>query len=165
MIASKNPRASGFTIVELLIVIVVIAILAAITIVAFNGVQNRALDSTVASDLSSAGKRIQMAKVDLGHYPQVLSEIPSLALSKGAWDQEANNAYFCHNTDTGEYALGARSKSKKAYVLSSISGITERTGISAAATCQHVGKNWGDPGTYNTTGFTSSNSVWAAWTN
>ena len=32
----------GFTIVELLIVIVVIAILAAITIVAYNGVQNRA---------------------------------------------------------------------------------------------------------------------------
>ncbi|RYF28607.1 MAG: prepilin-type N-terminal cleavage/methylation domain-containing protein, partial [Chloroflexi bacterium] len=31
----------GFTIVELLIVIVVIGILAAITIVAFNGIQNR----------------------------------------------------------------------------------------------------------------------------
>ena len=34
---------SGFTIVELLIVIVVIAILAAITIVAYNGIQNRAI--------------------------------------------------------------------------------------------------------------------------
>lgn len=32
----------GFTIVELLIVIVVIAILAAITVVAYNGIQNRA---------------------------------------------------------------------------------------------------------------------------
>lgn len=42
-IKSKN---SGFTIVELLIVIVVIAILAAITIVAYNGIQNRAKDSS-----------------------------------------------------------------------------------------------------------------------
>ena len=33
---------SGFTIVELLIVIVVIGILAAITIVAYNGIQSRA---------------------------------------------------------------------------------------------------------------------------
>lgn len=42
MLKSKN---AGFTIVELLIVIVVIGILAAITIVAFNGVQNRAKDA------------------------------------------------------------------------------------------------------------------------
>ena len=34
----KTRKSSGFTIVELLIVIVVIAILAAITVVAFNGV-------------------------------------------------------------------------------------------------------------------------------
>jgi prepilin-type N-terminal cleavage/methylation domain-containing protein len=36
-----GPR-QGFTIVELLIVVIVIAILAAITIVAYNGITNRA---------------------------------------------------------------------------------------------------------------------------
>jgi prepilin-type N-terminal cleavage/methylation domain-containing protein len=41
---------SGFTIVELLIVIVVIGILAAITIVAYNGIQDRANDTSVKSD-------------------------------------------------------------------------------------------------------------------
>ena len=37
----------GFTIVELLIVIVVIAILAAITVVAFTGIQNNGYDASV----------------------------------------------------------------------------------------------------------------------
>ena len=52
----------GFTIVELLIVIVVIAILAAITIVAYNGIQGRALDSTRLSDLATIRKALEAYK-------------------------------------------------------------------------------------------------------
>jgi prepilin-type N-terminal cleavage/methylation domain-containing protein len=51
MLVGNTIKQKGFTIVELLIVIVVIAILAAITIVAYNGIQNRANDSSVQSDL------------------------------------------------------------------------------------------------------------------
>ena len=52
----------GFTIVELLIVIVVIAILAAITIVAYTGIQERAKDTALKSDLSNAARAIEAAK-------------------------------------------------------------------------------------------------------
>lgn len=52
-----NKRSSGFTLVELLIVIVVIAILAAISVVAYNGIQNRASDTTVQSDINSMAKK------------------------------------------------------------------------------------------------------------
>lgn len=51
-------RRQGFTIVELLIVIVVIAILAAITIVAFNGIQQRATASLIQSELSQNVKTL-----------------------------------------------------------------------------------------------------------
>lgn len=51
-------KQNGFTIVELLIVVVVIAILAAITVVAYNGIQNRAKDSVAQNAASQAGKKI-----------------------------------------------------------------------------------------------------------
>lgn len=67
---SKNKEfRSGFTIVELLIVIVVIGILAAITIVAYNGIQNRAQDARRVSDLNRLSKAIEMYQADNGTYP------------------------------------------------------------------------------------------------
>jgi prepilin-type N-terminal cleavage/methylation domain-containing protein len=48
-----KPKHNGFTIVELLIVIVVIGILAAITIVSYNGVQTRAANARTSSDMRS----------------------------------------------------------------------------------------------------------------
>lgn len=57
-------KQKGFTIVELLIVIVVIGILAAITIVAYNGVQERARVSSANSDLTLLNKAIQAARIN-----------------------------------------------------------------------------------------------------
>jgi len=47
----------GFTIVELLIVVVVIAILAAITIVSYNGITNKANDTAIQNDLDTLRKK------------------------------------------------------------------------------------------------------------
>ena len=56
-------RQSGFTIVELLIVIVVIAILAAISTVVFSGIQGRASDSTVKAEIAQVYKHIAAKQV------------------------------------------------------------------------------------------------------
>ena len=55
---------NGFTIVELLIVIVVIAILAAITIVAFNGIQDRARYTALFSETKQASTQLELIKAD-----------------------------------------------------------------------------------------------------
>tara|TARA_B100000678_G_C18125565_1_gene468548 strand:+ start:122 stop:913 length:792 start_codon:yes stop_codon:yes gene_type:complete len=59
----------GFTIVELLIVIVVIAILAAITIVAYTGVQERARASAAQTAVAQAAKKLDIYFVDNQSYP------------------------------------------------------------------------------------------------
>ncbi len=64
---AKNKQ--GFTIVELLIVVVVVAILATITIVSFNGIQARAKVAAVQSDLSAIGKKVEMHKTLNSSYP------------------------------------------------------------------------------------------------
>lgn len=56
---TKQIKSRGFTIVELLIVIVIIAILAAITIVAYNGIQNRANTSAAQSAASNVAKKAE----------------------------------------------------------------------------------------------------------
>ena len=57
--SQTNTNQKGFTIVELLIVIVVIAILAAISIVAYTGIQSRAKTSANQSLASQVEKKAQ----------------------------------------------------------------------------------------------------------
>ena len=66
-------KQTGFTIVELLIVIVVIGILAAISIVAYNGIQNRAVVASLSSDLDNANKLLRLDQVSGSAFPSTLA--------------------------------------------------------------------------------------------
>lgn len=72
-----NKSIKGFTIVELLIVIVVIGILAAITIVAYNGVQARANDARKASSVKSIAGLLEVFYQDNNRYPLYSTELSS----------------------------------------------------------------------------------------
>lgn len=64
---SMSRTARGFTIVELLIVIVIIAILAAITIVAYNGIQARANDTRVREGAAQFERALLRWSIDHGN--------------------------------------------------------------------------------------------------
>ena len=68
-ITIKSNHKRGFTIVELLIVIVVIAILVAISIVAYNGIQQRAQNGKTQTALTSWLKGLALYKTDAGDWP------------------------------------------------------------------------------------------------
>ena len=93
----KN-RTSGFTIVELLIVIVVIGILAAISLVAFGAVQSKASVSVVKSELNSLGKQLRIYHVNNGSYPTTTTQLESLGwkASIGNYQQNSGgNVLYC----------------------------------------------------------------------
>ena len=119
---------AGFTIVELIVVIAIIGILAAITVVSYNGIQNNGYDSSVKSDLSALSKKLDIFYGDNSRFPTNGTELESLKLkvNQSAYNtSRVLNFSYCTNTDRSEYALGAISKSGKQFSITSTHGIEE----------------------------------------
>lgn len=57
----SSRTTTGFTIVELLIVIIVIGILATLVLIAYTGVTDQAKDTKIKSDLNEIAKAISAA--------------------------------------------------------------------------------------------------------
>lgn len=74
----KTSASRGFTIVELLIVIVVIAILAALVIVSYNGIQLRAKDASVRNDMKLIAKDMELYRAENGSMPKNSSELGTI---------------------------------------------------------------------------------------
>jgi len=87
-----GSRRHGFTIVELLIVIVVIAILAAITIVAYTGIQERAKQSAVQSAISQGVKKV------LAYAAQNADTFPANAAAAGLSSGDVQYTVTSNNT-------------------------------------------------------------------
>lgn len=125
----RIARNTGFTIVELLIVIVVIAILAAISIVAYNGIQSRAHDTAIQNDLNNISKQIRQYAILNGSFPTGSATLSTLDIrvSKNAYGNhmpsgtgEYNLLYCWPNTaNPNSFALIAASKSGNVYEYTS----------------------------------------------
>jgi prepilin-type N-terminal cleavage/methylation domain-containing protein len=65
----KQKKQQGFTIVELLIVIVVIGILATLVIVTFTGIQQKARNSQRQTDINAIASHVEAFYAQYGYYP------------------------------------------------------------------------------------------------
>jgi prepilin-type N-terminal cleavage/methylation domain-containing protein len=95
----KKITDRGFTIVELLIVIVIIGVLAAITLVVYNSINQRAIGATLQSDLSDDYKQLLISYYSTGAYPADTSNVKK---SSGTTLQ-----YTVDNTGQPSYCLTA----------------------------------------------------------
>jgi len=169
---------SGFTIVELLIVIVVIGILAAITIVAYNGIQNRTNDAAIQSDLSNYAKKIRLAEADTGSLPVAgairtagvstgsSTAFPgfTFAPSKSAYHTANLNLFYCSGVSgsTPLFYIAARSKSGTAFRYHSNATLETMGSTSLNEVNSCAGLDDGYSWAY---GYNSNTSVWNGWAN
>ena len=106
MVANKKR---GFTIVELLIVIVVIGILAAVIIVAYSGIQKRAQGAAAQSSALQVAKKAREYSIDNnGSYPTTLATIGftnnDTATYQYTYDNGASPKSFCITVTVGQTA-------------------------------------------------------------
>lgn len=132
---AKN-KDMGFTIVELLIVIVVIGILAAITIVAFNGVQDRSKSSAMAADFSNNIRVAKLVSASTGNSPTTLDILQSsskMVASQGIYKLSS----FCASSQS--YVLAAEtSAGNKYYSLNGVASVQDNS-IDVTNACQSLG--------------------------
>lgn len=161
----------GFTIVELLIVIVVIAILASISIVSYNGVQGRASDTAVQSDLRNFANKVMEYQAINGSFPTghttnapgVSGQYVNFSVTKGAYATDKHNFVYCTNATEDQFIITAKSKSSKKFGYSLAKGLYDYTqdwgGV--VDVCNNEGYAAGKSYSY---GYNFSSATWWDWT-
>jgi len=76
-----SKKDAGFTIVELLIVIIIIGILAAIVIIAYQGVNARAKTSQAQATASAAVKKTEAFNAEKSAYPVISTDLTGASAS------------------------------------------------------------------------------------
>jgi prepilin-type N-terminal cleavage/methylation domain-containing protein len=176
----RNQHIKGFTIVELLIVIVVIGILAAITIVAYNGIQDRARIATVSSDLTGAAKQLALYQVDAGQYPAALTDLNNgqgAKMSSGTSLQyTSSGSAYCltatNSATTYKISSGGSAPSAGGCAGHGVGGVAPVTNFATNPSVENSATSWavwyaGGNGTFTrptTGGYSGSSHMRATWT-
>ncbi|MCB9820038.1 prepilin-type N-terminal cleavage/methylation domain-containing protein [Candidatus Nomurabacteria bacterium] len=104
MISSRSNYRSAFTIVELLVVIVVIAILAAMAVVSYNGIRDRANDAAIRSDLVNNRKKLLEYKAINGEFPPTFTYTRSEGKCQSGNPGDVSGSIYCPIASNGAFA-------------------------------------------------------------
>jgi prepilin-type N-terminal cleavage/methylation domain-containing protein len=165
-------KARGFTIVELIIVIIVIAILASLTLVVYSGIQDRARSSVAQADLANAKKKLTIYHARNGSFPKTYQQLidANMHFSKSIYEVNRpgkGNMYYCYNNATGTFAMGARTtNSAYGITITSTSDVKTVSGntVTADYTCTLIGlSSSSDPNAITWQGLETGTANWRDW--
>ena len=98
-------RVSGFTIIELLIVIVIIGILVAITAVSYSGLSKSANESSAKSTAKQVSNKVTIAYTENGVYPANLSDIGISDSSNTTFQHSSTSNTWCTTVTVGNSSV------------------------------------------------------------
>lgn len=145
----KINNSKGFTVVELLIVIAIIGILAAITFVAYNGFKKSAIKASIAAELSNCKKGLEMYKVENGSYP-----------TETIFSQNSTKYNCPVENETRELSYDADGIPPQTYILTETqNGVTLLATDKNSEYLEVTGLNWSSvsAGIYTTCALTTEN--------
>ncbi len=134
---SLKKRQSGFTIVELLIVIVVIGILATLVIVTFTGIQQKARNSQRQTDINAIASHVEAYYAQTGTYPSLalINDSAFRAANMKGLDAEALKDPKATGPDLAATASGTQYG--YAALVGSAACTTTGSGASGTADCDN----------------------------
>src|SRR5215213_9918512 len=86
----RLTRGGGFSLIELLLVLVILSVLAAIVVPKFTGVSEKSRKTKAETEIANMSTALQRYEIEIGHYPstddglQALVQQPS-GLPEGKW--------------------------------------------------------------------------------
>jgi prepilin-type N-terminal cleavage/methylation domain-containing protein len=133
----KKSGQTGFTVVELLIVVIVIGIIAAVTVVGFSAAQDRARAASAAGDISKASRKAGLVKTLNGSFvttADLLTGENAIKVGQGSYRVFS----VCANA-AGSFAAAAETRNGDVYYSLNGGSVTKDNALNSLNPCPTLG--------------------------
>lgn len=110
-IKHRHLFTAGFTIVEMMIVVIVIGIIVGITVVSYSAITRSSNEQSLKKDLQSTASKLTRYRADHGGYPASLQDVD-------VEDTSTTNYTYTYGPVTDTYCLAATAYNMDYYVQS-----------------------------------------------